>query len=121
MICRFNTNQKAKMKIHEMFPSTYLCAADLREREPEVVIDSVTTEKITSETGEINECYLIKFEKAQKAMVLNKTNAKAIATHHGDDSRQWKGKKITLYATTCKAFGEIVPCIRVRAKKGGLK
>jgi hypothetical protein len=54
-------------------------------------------------------------------MVMNKTNAKLIASHYGDDTDNWTGKEITLYPTTCQAFGETVPCIRVRGKKGGLK
>lgn len=109
------------MKIHKMFPSTYLSAADLEGKDVELVIDSLKQDKITSETGETSECYLLSFQKAKKAMVLNKTNTKAIASHYGDETDDWKGKKITLYGTTCKSFGEIVPCIRVRAKKGGLK
>jgi hypothetical protein len=83
-----------------MYPSTYLSAADLGGKDAKVVIQSVKKERITSETGETSDCFLLTFAKAKKAMVMN---------------------KITLYPTTCQAFGETVPCIRVRGKKGGLK
>ena len=109
------------MKIHEMYPSTYLSAADLGGKDAKVTIETVKKERITSETGEQSDCFLLTFAKAKKAMVMNKTNAKLIASHYGDETADWTGKEITLYPTTCQAFGETVPCIRVRGKKGGLK
>ena len=48
-------------------------------------------------------------------MVLNKTNAGIIAKLYGTDTDAWVGKKIVIYATTCKAFGETVECVRVKA------
>ena len=50
----------------------------------------------------------------EKRLVLNKTNAKAIAGLYGWETNEWAGKRITLYATQCQAFGETVDCIRVR-------
>ena len=48
--------------------------------------------------------------------VLNKTNAKLIAKHlHEPKAINWPGAKITLSPETCEAFGEMVPCIRVKA------
>ena len=57
---------------------------------------------------------IVRFVKARKEWVLNKTNARVIRELYGDKYEGWKGKKITLYATTCPAFGETVACIRVR-------
>ena len=57
---------------------------------------------------------IVVFEKARKEWVLNKTNARTIRLLYGDKFESWKGKTITLYPTTCRAFGETVACIRVR-------
>jgi len=57
---------------------------------------------------------IISFHEFPKPMVLNKTNAKRIRALYGPDTAAWLGKRITLYATTCDAFGEEVDCIRVR-------
>jgi len=39
----------------------------------------------------------------------------------GTDIDQWPGKKITLFSTTCNAFGNTEPCIRVRFDEGVTK
>ena len=57
---------------------------------------------------------IVVFEKARKEWVLNKTNARTIRLLYGDQFGAWNGKTVTIYPTTCKAFGETVACIRVR-------
>ena len=60
---------------------------------------------------------ILRFVKVKRAMVLNKTNAKLMALHFGNDMAKWVGKSVTLYATTCKAFGNPnTPCIRVKVE-----
>jgi len=49
-------------------------------------------------------------------VVLNKTNAKIIASLHGNETDDWPGKKIILYATEVDFRGEIVDAIRVRKR-----
>ena len=58
---------------------------------------------------------IVVFEKARKEWVLNKTNARTIRLLYGDQFGKWKGKEVTIYPTTCRAFGETVACIRVRS------
>ena len=50
-----------------------------------------------------------------KGLVLNKTNAAAIAKTHGDDSDEWIGQAIELYPAVTQFNGNTVDCIRVRA------
>tara|TARA_R100000734_G_C3310234_1_gene101012 strand:+ start:150 stop:512 length:363 start_codon:yes stop_codon:yes gene_type:complete len=57
---------------------------------------------------------IVVFANARKEWVLNITNARTIRTLYGDKYEKWKGKKVTLYPTTCRAFGETKACIRVR-------
>ena len=60
---------------------------------------------------------VLKFEGAEKGMVLNKTNAKAISTALKTPFLEdWVGKQITIYPTKVSAFGQEVDAIRVKIK-----
>lgn len=65
---------------------------------------------------------ILMFKGKKRGLVLNKTNARIIALVHGGDLAKWVGKTITLFPTTCNAFGNSnTPCIRVKvaASSGG--
>jgi hypothetical protein len=47
-------------------------------------------------------------------LLLNKTNAKAVAQLYGKRPADWVGKWVTLYPTTTEVGGETRDCIRVR-------
>lgn len=97
-----------------MFPHDYICAADLQGKEHELTIKSVSLAALQGEDGKKEQKPIVKFEGREKGMVLNKTNARVIAKRHGPQTTEWAGKKITVYPTTCKAFGETVECVRVK-------
>jgi hypothetical protein len=83
-----------------------------------VTIKSSGVEEVYGENGKKQDCHVIHFvERGVKPMVCNATNAKLITkvvgSPHIDD---WVGKKIQLYATEVKAFGDVVEAIRVRPK-----
>ena len=59
----------------------------------------------------------IYFEKSEKGLGTNPTNAKAIAAIHGKDYEGWVGKKIVIYPTQCQMAGKTVDCIRVKRAK----
>lgn len=61
---------------------------------------------------------ILHFKGKTRALPLNKTCARVIAMMYGTNMNEWVGKEITIYPTTCDAFGEEdVPCIRVRPGK----
>jgi hypothetical protein len=76
---------------------------------------------------------VITYKGATKPHVACRTAQKqiraALAAEHGggenawDDQERWIGKQITLFTTTCNAFGNPnTPCIRVRVPSvGGVK
>lgn len=97
-----------------MYPSEYLAAADLHGKEQKVTILRVEIEDLVGSDGKKQSKPVVWFEKAKKRMVMCKTNAKAIAKLHGTDTDNWTGKAITVYPTTCIAFGQEVECVRVR-------
>lgn len=106
-----------------MFADEFLAAADLQGKDATVTIARVQVETLTREDGKEDkpvvhfEEMLRRPKKDQKRWVLNKTNAKTIAKLYGSDADAWKGKRITLYPTTCKAFGDMHECVRVRPKR----
>lgn len=58
---------------------------------------------------------IIAYKGAKKEHIVCRTVQKQIRALYGNDMTGWTGKKITLYPTTCNAFGNPnTPCIRVR-------
>lgn len=52
-----------------------------------------------------------------KPLVLNATNAGAIADMHGQKPSAWKGKQVVLFESTTKVKGKDSQCIRIRPSK----
>lgn len=99
-----------------LFKSDYVGAWDLKG-DTEVTIEKVLeSEELIGEGGKKDYKPVILFQGKKKKWVLGKTNAKSVGKLLGNDITEWPGKKITLYPTTCQAFGEMVECIRVREK-----
>ena len=78
-----------------------------------MIIKSITVEAVKSQEG-TEDKVIVRFDKAKKAMILNKTNATTIAKRYGNDTEEWIGQEVVLYPTTCQAFGAEHECIRVR-------
>jgi hypothetical protein len=111
------------------FPHDYIGAPDLRGKDVTLTISRVDLDELLVVDGKG------KGERKQKKLVLsfkeladrpegqprklvaNKTNATTIGKLHGSAVEGWIGKQVTLYATTCKAFGETVDCVRIRGRK----
>lgn len=100
------------MKISSTFPSNYLKAADLNDRNVMVKIDRVEMEKI----GE-DEKPVLYFVGKEKGMVMNKTNASNIANVYGDDTSDWRDQEVVLFSAMVDFQGKSVEAIRVRAPK----
>ena len=105
------------MKTHwkKTMNPNYLGAYALEPNQDLVVeITEVKTESVMNADGRNEEC-LVAHLKNQKPLIVNKTNAKAISKVCGSNYiEDWKGKKISLYISNVKAFGELVEAIRVR-------
>jgi hypothetical protein len=107
---------KIKMKRDEIFPSKYLKASDLNK--PIVVtIDSAPFEVLKNPEGKEQSKVVLYFRGAKKALPLNITNWDAVAAICGEDTEDWPGGKIELYADKTRMGGKTVDCIRVRAAR----
>ena len=100
-------------KIGDVFPSNYIRASDLHGQQPAVIISHIEMEKVGREQQHKPVLY---FKGKEKGLVLNRTNARMIATLVGsDDTDNWAGARIRLYATTVEFGGEMTEGIRVKA------
>ena len=101
------------MNVHELFPSRWLSGHDLNGKAVTVTIARVTLEDVRTPAGEQAVKPCVWFEKAQKGLLLNKTNALAIAKLHGPETDSWLGKPVTLQAATIHAFGDEHCVVRI--------
>ena len=82
------------MKISDAFPSKYLKADDLGNQRITLTIMAVTMEDIGDKEFKL----VMRFMGKEKGMVLNKTNATLCGTVWGDETNDWQGKQLELYA-----------------------
>lgn len=97
------------MDIMSAFPSNYVKAGDLQNREIEVAMSHVNVEEIGGDRLPV-----LYFQGKEKGLVLNKTNANNIALIYGQDTDRWQGQRVTLYPATTDFNGRTVPCIRIK-------
>lgn len=97
------------MKISEEFPSKYLKAADLQDRDVRVTMGNVEKEKLGDDMK-----LVLYFKGKEKGLVLNKTNSNSIVDAYGDDTDDWFGQEIILFSVMTDFQGKVGPAIRVR-------
>ena len=107
---------KEATSVSASFPG-YLEAGDLDGKEVTLTIKHVREAEASDKgnDGKKIDRPFLGFEEAQKEYAMPKTVARVIRRLYGNRYEGWKGKKITLYPTTCQAFGETVACVRVKA------
>ena len=100
----------------KLFNNVYLGSWDLEGRVAVTLeIEKVQVEEIKNASGKSDQCPVVYFAgtKTHKGMVLNRTNARAIAAQHGNDCEKWPGKKIRLVVRQVTAFGTTTDALRV--------
>ena len=98
-----------------LYPSEFLNAPDLADKEIVVTIEKIEVEEVRGGDGKKQKKPVLYMKGAKKRFPLPKTCAKVIAAKYGNNTEQWIGKKVTLFPTTCDAFGiHDVECIRVK-------
>jgi len=103
------------MKRDEVFLSKYLKEADLNGKPVTVRIKSAPYETLKNPEGKEQHKTVLYFKGAKKALPLNVSNWDAVAEICGEDTDDWSGGKIELYAAKTHMGGKVVDCIWVRA------
>lgn len=101
--------------MNDLFPSNYLKAADFAEEDATWTIKALREEKIGQGRDADNK-WILFFKEEKKGLVLNKTNANVLAKLFGDDTDDWVGQQVTLFATEVQFKDEMVEAIRIRSK-----
>jgi hypothetical protein len=99
------------MRAHEAFPSKYVKAADVKAKSIVAVISHVAQETV-GQGQDQQEKHVLHFE-IGKPLVLNRTNWDALEEGF-DDSDNWAGQKIKLYAARTQYQGKMVDAVRVQ-------
>jgi hypothetical protein len=97
------------MKVSDAFPSDYLKASDIGNNQIKVLISHVEMRDVGDDTKPV-----VFFQNKKKGVVLNITNANAIAQYYGDDMDRWAGHEIVLFTMMVSFQGRMQPGIRVR-------
>lgn len=111
------------MDVRLLFPNQYIGAADLHGKDVTLTIERLAVEDLKTESGSKKKPVVYfremearhrRGEGENKRWVLNKTCSKVVGELYGYETDAWRGKRVTLYPTTCMAFGKEVDCVRVR-------
>jgi len=96
--------------VDEMFPSSYITAADLKGRAFQVTIQALSQRMLwDSAAGQERLKWILLFEEASKYLVLSQMNAKVIAQVLGkEDANEWGGAQIVIFPGQVQA-------VRIRA------
>ena len=108
------------MKLDDAFPSAYLKHADVTDRTLRLTITGYAMEDV-GQGADKETKPVLSFRETPKRLVLNKTNAIAIAEVYGKDLDDWIGKPIVLYPDRTSFNGKIVDCLRVKALKDAVR
>lgn len=106
-----------KKRLKDMMDRRFLIAEMFEEDLDKVLtIKAIQEEKIENpKDGTFDVRPVIYFEETDRQLGLNNINIETIDKIYGNvTADKLVGKKIQLYVTTTKAFGEVVSCIRIR-------
>lgn len=109
------------------FPNKYIKCADLGGADVPLTIASVNLETLENHiTGEKSQEWIMRFQEFKERegtdkphlFVLGKTKCEQIAVALKEaEMQKWDGRKIVLYPTRVRAFGQMTDAIRIRDKE----
>lgn len=105
----------------EAYQSEWLSGLDLKGRQVTVIVDAVTSEQVQNQRGEKAVKAAVAFKTVagqplRKRLLLNKTNAVALARLFGVETDGWKGQQVVLQAENVPAFGQVHCVVRVAGR-----
>jgi|OpeIllAssembly_1097287.scaffolds.fasta_scaffold620973_2 hypothetical protein len=98
----------------ELFPSTFIKAADLGTNRPIGTIERIEEQTVGQGKDQALKPVAYFNEPRLKPLVLNRINAETVAEIAGtDDLECWPGTRVQLFATKTEFAGKRVDCIRI--------
>jgi hypothetical protein len=106
------------MRFYEAFPTKHLSAkVDFGDGLDKILTIHDAQMERMGQGKQAEDKIVVYFSEIEKGLVLNKTNATTISKVCGsDDTDDWIGKRIAIFATETEFAGDQIECIRVRLK-----
>lgn len=101
----------------ELF-TLYLTGDHLKGRNRLLVIQEFREEYVERPDGNTVKKQVLIFDEPSTRLILNKTNARALAEMFGPETDNWRGKQIELYAEEKKVFGKARQIVKIRKEEG---
>lgn len=103
------------MKVHDVYQSPYIKPAELAGRTMKATIQRVTLDTFEYNSRKTKKlvCWFAMTDGKLRGVPLNQTNADILADLLGDESDEWKGKQINVYAEIASVGGKEVSVFRV--------
>ena len=107
------------MNLDQLYPSRFIGADEFAGKSPTLTIAKVMREELGHGGSKESKVVLYFAEKSkatgdQIQLVLNRTNATAIAAMFGREADDWAGHKVTLVAEEVQFGAEKVPGVRIK-------
>lgn len=96
----------------QLYPGRFLKAGEFQGRAWTMQIEEIRLEELEGEKGK-RERGILMFKGAKKGLVLNRTNGECLKAMWGRATRDWIGKRVTLYPTNVPFGKEMKLAIRV--------
>ncbi|MFZ1756518.1 MAG: hypothetical protein WBO46_05745 [Caldilineaceae bacterium] len=109
------SDQSKPQSFSELYPGKYLKASDLQGKSYTLRIMSVSVEKLRQFDGTQAWKVVLTFDKAQKLLILNKTQCKALTDITGSEQFQsWQGVTVKLSPVTAQNGKPTIHIAKVR-------
>ena len=102
------------MDYKEIYRSKFMKADDLNGRSATYTVSGCLAEDVGNNTK-----LVLAFSETDRPLVLNTTNATAMAELHGPETDGWEGKKVKLIPSTTQFQGKTVKCTRISPEMVG--
>ena len=99
---------------NDLFPSKFLAASDLQNKDVAVMIERVETDEFEDNGRKVIKP-VVYFQGCPKPMIFNKTNSTTVADITGQDNTDnWRGSRICLFPTMVQVGAQMKEAIRVK-------
>ncbi len=83
----------------EYFKGAYITALEFKGKQPTLTVTKVEGVDVANpDTGEIKQKLVLRWKEVERGMIVNRSNACAIAAMFGDETSAWVGKRLSLRA-----------------------
>jgi len=97
----------------EMYPNRFLKADLLKGQKVTLTVKNIIGEELTGDDEKKQLKWILQFVERPLELVIPKVNGECFRRMFGNDPHSGVGKRVTLFPTKTKAFGQVVDCIRI--------